>query len=338
MLIRRFYPARFRVSIQKLSGTLSAAPPESQARMGAPKQPYGKIFLVDLPGAQQTSIRVMSHAWAKGGELRVKEELAAKIIGGSFTSRLNSLLREQKSYTYGARCRFVESAIGGQFIASTSVQTKFTAPALTDLLGVINNITFTEEELNKSKKLMRSDFISSNVGLQSIASQMDSMASMEHPPDRRGLELRLADTVSLESLNSTTPLFHSARGVIVLIGDREKCSRHSLKLALTSRYQSSRPSDNEHRLRRLDLLPKQWSPGVGSPMLCSAMLRCSESAEGQSQARPLASQRSMLEAPSEALCLAQATRGFAATILGCNEKCGRFLEAPPAAELRLTEQ
>ena len=227
---------------QTLSGTLSPVPPaaeplkkhtdtslstidsssESDNNTADTQQQYGKIFLVDLPGAQQTSIRVMSHAWTKGGDLRVKEELAAKIIGGSFTSRLNSLLREKKGYTYGARCRFIESAIGGQFVASTSVQTKFTAPALIDLLGVINDITFTEEELSKSKKLMRSDFISSNVGLQSIASQMDSMASMEHAPDRRGLELRVADMVSLAILNSTTPLFHSARGVIVLIGDKKK--------------------------------------------------------------------------------------------------------------------
>ena len=228
---------------QKLIGTLSAAPPapeqgavdkivsstatESNSLINK-NQPDSthhfseKIFLVDLPGAQQTSIRVMSHAWTTDPDLRVKESLAAMIIGGSFTSRLNSLLREKKGYTYGARCRFLESAIGGQFIASTSVQTKFTAPALIDLLGVLNDITFTEEELSKSKKLKRNDIISSSVGLNSIAAEMESMATMDQRPILRGLKLKVSDTVSLESLNSTTPLFNSARGVIVLIGDKEK--------------------------------------------------------------------------------------------------------------------
>ena len=68
------------------------------------------------------------------------------IFGGQFSSRLNMNLREEKGYTYGAHSgwdwRVHER---GPYVASASVQTAVTAPALTEFLkdfdGMVGDAT-----------------------------------------------------------------------------------------------------------------------------------------------------------------------------------------------------
>jgi zinc protease len=59
--------------------------------------------------------------------------MANEVLGGHFTSRLNLNLREDKGYTYGARC-FIGTWDGpGVWGCATSVQTEVTGPALTEM-------------------------------------------------------------------------------------------------------------------------------------------------------------------------------------------------------------
>ena len=55
-----------------------------------------------MPGAEQTSIRVLAPAYKSGDEQEIPADLAGVVMGGTFTSRLNAKLREEKGYTYGA--------------------------------------------------------------------------------------------------------------------------------------------------------------------------------------------------------------------------------------------
>src|SRR5690606_24972437 len=59
------------------------------------------------------------------------------VLGGSFTSRLNHLIREVRGYTYGIRGEFGLSRRFGRFLVSAGVQTAVTAPALVDAVGEI---------------------------------------------------------------------------------------------------------------------------------------------------------------------------------------------------------
>ena len=63
--------------------------------------------------------------------------LAATVLGGAFTSRLNHLIREVRGYTYGIRSDFGLSRRFGRFVVSSAVQTAVTAPALIDAVGEI---------------------------------------------------------------------------------------------------------------------------------------------------------------------------------------------------------
>jgi zinc protease len=75
------------------------------------------------------------------------------ILGGSFTSRLNSNLREQHGYAYGASSGFSFWNMPSPFIASSSVQTDVTGPALKEFFIELEKIRqpVPQDELSRGK-------------------------------------------------------------------------------------------------------------------------------------------------------------------------------------------
>ncbi len=96
--------------------------------VASPKQT--RIALVDRPGAVQSALFV-AHAFprraAAGHEAR---QLLSSLLGGLFTSRLNTNLREKHGFTYGAHSRAIATRHWGAFVVTTTVATNVTAPAL----------------------------------------------------------------------------------------------------------------------------------------------------------------------------------------------------------------
>ena len=76
-------------------------------------------LFVDAPGSSQSVLRVILPGHRTGAEAEVATRLGAIVLGGTFTSRLNRLLREEKGYTYGARSSHVSGPDDGLLIAST---------------------------------------------------------------------------------------------------------------------------------------------------------------------------------------------------------------------------
>jgi len=83
-------------------------------------------------------------------------------LGGGFNSRINSNLREDKGWTYGARSRFGGTKHTGPFIAGVSVKSDKTDSVIVELTKIINNYRnkgITDEELD----LTKSNFCQSDV-------------------------------------------------------------------------------------------------------------------------------------------------------------------------------
>ena len=92
-----------------------------------------KIYLVDKPNAAQSVI----YLGAPGAE-RLSADYPAlmvmnTVLGGSFSSRLNSNLRETKGYTYGISSRFSWAPLAGPFTISSGVRTNVTDSALVEI-------------------------------------------------------------------------------------------------------------------------------------------------------------------------------------------------------------
>ena len=139
------------------SGWKAAAEIRSGVTLPVPpaKKPT-RILLVDKPGAAQSVIAVTQIGAARKSPDYYPLTVMNSIFGGQFSSRLNMNLRESKGYTYGARTAFdwrIQQP--GPFLATASVQTAVTAPALVEFLKEFRGITGVNpvgpEELEFSK-------------------------------------------------------------------------------------------------------------------------------------------------------------------------------------------
>jgi predicted Zn-dependent peptidase len=130
------------------------------ARAGKPpaaRPPRGRVFFVNVPGAAQ-SVVTMLHA----GPARVAPDyfptmLLGQLLGGSFSSRINMNLREDKGYSYGARAGFGYSRFFGSFSARSSVRSDATYQTVLEMkreIGALKDGSgpATAAELDRDKE------------------------------------------------------------------------------------------------------------------------------------------------------------------------------------------
>lgn len=105
-------------------------------------QPYIIFnYLVDLAGAKQSEIRVASRSVtydALGEHYRLT--LLNHSLAGSFNSRINLNLREDKGYSYGAFAYLRANETTGCYVVQTSVRNDVTAAAIEEIFKEIHGI------------------------------------------------------------------------------------------------------------------------------------------------------------------------------------------------------
>jgi predicted Zn-dependent peptidase len=115
---------------------------------------HRRVIVVDRPGSVQSTLRLGHRAPHRAHPDYVPMSLAATVLGGAFTSRLNHLIREVRGYTYGIRGDFAMTRRFGRFGVTSAVQTAVTAPALTDTVYEIARMRdegVTEPELEVAR-------------------------------------------------------------------------------------------------------------------------------------------------------------------------------------------
>ncbi|HEY4320481.1 MAG TPA: pitrilysin family protein [Gemmatimonadales bacterium] len=125
------------------AGTVAAAPRTAT-----------RVILVDKPDAAQSVILIGAPGVSRNAPDYPAIELMNTILGGSFSSRLNDLLREQLGYTYGASSNFSWSPVPGPFIAQAAVRTNVTDSSLALFMREFRRIrdsAVTPVELQRGK-------------------------------------------------------------------------------------------------------------------------------------------------------------------------------------------
>ena len=140
----------------KFGGWTEAAEPVALAAITVKPVVNDKVnvYLLDKPGAAQSVIYV-----GAPGVDRLNPDYASlvvmnTILGGSFSSRLISNLRETKGYTYGISSSFRWAPTAGPFGVSTSVRTNVTDSSLVEIfkeLRAIRDTPVDSIELQRAK-------------------------------------------------------------------------------------------------------------------------------------------------------------------------------------------
>jgi zinc protease len=114
------------------------------------------VYLVDRPGAPQSYIYAAQIAPTFEAESELSIDAANTVFGGSFTSRINMNLREDKHWSYGARSQINALKNQRAFIVTAGVQTDKSKESLvevqSELSGILKENPITEAELDKIKQ------------------------------------------------------------------------------------------------------------------------------------------------------------------------------------------
>lgn len=206
--------------------TVSSPPPAP----GAPR-----LTLVDNPGAAQTVLRVLLPGPSLGDPDRAATELGAVVLGGTFTSRLNRLLREEKGYTYGARAALESRPHSGRVVVATNVFLDKTGPALEDLLRELTRFAagVDEGELRKAQGAVRTDEIEAAGTRGAVADALADLALNGRAPDALATDLRAALAVPEAQVDGVAKGLLSRGVQIVVVGDLSKV-RGPVEAAVTA--------------------------------------------------------------------------------------------------------
>jgi zinc protease len=113
-----------------------------------------RVVLVDVPGAQQTQIRVSIPGAKRSTSDYETLQVMNQILGGTSSSRISFNLRERNGYTYGAGSSIVALKHGGWIVGASGVRTDVTDKALNEMVKEMfrmETAPITEEEMNIAK-------------------------------------------------------------------------------------------------------------------------------------------------------------------------------------------
>ena len=205
------------------------SPAESSALapvVGEPHNDGSAVMLFNRPGAEQTEVLFGMIVPNLVGKEAAAFEVLMSRLSGSFDSRLNMNLREEKGWTYGVKGALLENPGYDIWVTSTSVETGKTVAALEEINDEIQRIRgsspITAEEaesvINRSVERLNSRFgsvYSRIAAMKAIEQDGQTAAELEAMPD-------LYRSVAAEDvLDIAKKLFDSSQVAWFIRGDLE---------------------------------------------------------------------------------------------------------------------
>ena len=185
-----------------------------------------RVVLVDRPGAPQSELRI-GHVGVprKTPDFHAVSVLNA-ILGGTFHSRLNRVIREEKGYSYGIHSSFEMRRHAGPFAVRCGVETAVTVPALVETLRIVRGMTQappTDEEVSLARDYLVGVFPLRFETASQVAGALTGLVVYELPDDELD---RYRPAVS--AINADAVLAAAQRNIrsqdlsIVIVGDAKQ--------------------------------------------------------------------------------------------------------------------
>jgi predicted Zn-dependent peptidase len=191
-----------------------------------------RVVIVDRPGAVQTQMLVGRTGPDRQDPVWAAQVLGVYCLGGTLTSRLDRVLREEKGYTYGVRsfAQVLLSSADGTGAAllgiSGSVATEVTGPALADTWQVIRTLAaegLTDEERDVAVQNLVGVAPLRYETAAAVAGTLADQVEQQLPDDFQAkLYVRLAETGTVEATAAAVSAFPLDHLVTVLVGDAAK--------------------------------------------------------------------------------------------------------------------
>jgi zinc protease len=185
------------------------------------------IYLVDRPGSIQSTILAGHVIPPRSNPDEISIETMRNILGGTFTSRINMNLREDKHWSYGARILLAQARGQRPMIVSAPVQADKTKESMIEvdkeLRGVLGNRPITADELSKAQENQTLKLPGS---WETASAVLNSIADIERfglPDDYFTTYPGKVRSLTLKDVSSAAEKYvHPGKIVWVVVGDRAK--------------------------------------------------------------------------------------------------------------------
>jgi zinc protease len=185
------------------------------------------VYLIDRPDSLQSVILAGHVAPPKSNPDEIAIETMNTVVGGTFTSRVNMNLREDKHWSYGA-FTFLWSARGQRpFIAYAPVQTDKTKESMMELdkelRGILDNQPVTERELSTAQKNLTLQLPGRWETDDAVASSIGEIVTFGLPDDYFATYPARVRALSVDEVEKAAKqVVHPEQLVWVVVGDRSK--------------------------------------------------------------------------------------------------------------------
>src|SRR4029079_13759794 len=146
------------------------------------------------------------------------------ILGGLFNSRLNTKLREEKGYTYGAGAGFDLRRAAGPFAARAAVNTEVMVPAIVDILAELDRIrdtSVTDAELKAARDFLVGVFPLRFETPGPVVGALAGLAGHDLSGDQLTRYPPAIEAVTIEAVHAAAQHIRTEAAAIVLVGDAD---------------------------------------------------------------------------------------------------------------------
>lgn len=179
-----------------------------------------KILFIRKDDAPQSEIRIGHLAGLRNSPDFYAAAVMNSILGGQFSSRINSNLREDKGFTYGANSFFSYYRSAGKFTVSTAVNSENTIETVNEIMKELNGIRaeITEEELEFAKSYMIKRYPANFETFGQIAKNISLIDLYKLPGDYFNTYIQNVNSLSLQNVSdaATGNIFPEQCTILIL--------------------------------------------------------------------------------------------------------------------------
>jgi zinc protease len=184
------------------------------------------IYLIDKPGSPQSLILGGQLLPATAWPDTYKLDMASEILGGSFTSRINMNLREDKGWAYGARTITIDAKGARPLLYYAPVQSDKTVESLRELLREANEYGSVNPPNNAELSRFKDSFIRSLPGKfetnAAVLAALADIVKFNRPLDYVSLSQQQVSSLSVADLLPVIgERIHPEQTIWLVVGDLE---------------------------------------------------------------------------------------------------------------------
>lgn len=222
-VVGRFDAAAAEAAVRKaFAGWAKGQPAAAPAAKAQSKR---AIYLIDRPGAPQSTLLIGMPVIDPSQPNYVPLQVMNALLGGSFGSRITRNIREDKGYTYSPSSALSARRRDAYWAESADVTTAATGPSIKEILGEIDRLQAeppSAEELRGIQNYLAGTYVIQNSSRGGITGQLAYMDLHGLPADYASQYVKRVYAVTPQQISELArQQIQDDQAIIVVVGDRK---------------------------------------------------------------------------------------------------------------------